>query len=212
MIRASVLTDGTSDRSLLPIIEWTVREAGVIADIDLQWADTRGVRPQMPGLAGRIVEAVRLYPCELLFIHRDAENEPREARITEIQAAIQVSQAGVPHIGVITVRMLEAWLLISESAIRRAASNPNGKNVLQLPALRQIEAIADPKERLFQLLRDASGRTGRRLQRFEAASARARITEYIDDFAPLRTLNSFRVFEEDLRNHVRVARLLERRD
>ena len=42
---------------------------------------------------------------------------------------------------VVPIRMTESWLLISEPAIRRAASNPRGREVIHLPRLQKMEEV-----------------------------------------------------------------------
>src|SRR5579872_4460722 len=134
-IRYTLLSDGVSDQRLMPIITWLLREH--LSDYAIQpaWADLRYL-PQRPRtLADRIRYSIDLYPCDLLFVHRDAEREPPANRRSEIQSAkdLVTECNAVPSICVIPVRMQEAWLLIDEQAIRRAAGNPNGKQPLILP-------------------------------------------------------------------------------
>ena len=93
--------------------------------------------------------------------------------------------------------MQEAWLLFDEQAIRAAAGNPNGRQLLDLPRLSDVERLPDPKERLRQLVRQASGLRGRRLARLDDHPHR--VADFIDDFAPLRQLAAFQVFEAELR-------------
>lgn len=95
------------------------------------------------------------------------------------------------YLPIVPVRMTEAWLLSSESAIRRAASNPNGRTPLDLPPWNQWEKKPDPKEILFQALRTASGRHGRRLNGFSEQSARHRVAELTRDFSSLERLEAF---------------------
>lgn len=94
--------------------------------------------------------------------------------------------------------MTEAWLLFDEPAIRLAAGNPNGKIPLDMPQISIIEEIPDPKEFLFQMLREASGLSGRRLKKFNTGECRIRITELISDFSPLRQLSAFQRLEIDI--------------
>jgi hypothetical protein len=94
--------------------------------------------------------------------------------------------------------MQEAWLLIDQHAIRRAAGNPAGHIALDMPALNRIEALPDPKATLFRLLRLASDLAGRRLHRLNLASLRYRVAELIVDFSPLRNLPAFAALERDL--------------
>ena len=48
--------------------------------------------------------------------------------------------------------MTESWLLFNEPALRRAADNPLGRTMLELPRARDVEAIPDPKALLHRLL------------------------------------------------------------
>lgn len=98
-------------------------------------------------LAARIRESVRLYPCDLLFVHRDADREARDKRVEEIETAVTDTRldSATPCVCVIPVRMQEAWLLCDEEAIRYAAGNRNGRQSLELPILNQLETVADPK-------------------------------------------------------------------
>jgi hypothetical protein len=137
-----------------------------------------------------------------LFIHRDAENQGREVRVEEITQALAMicfeRRMEVPSVFVIPVRMQEAWLLIDESSIRRAAGNPSGRIPLNVPQRRHVETVADPKETLYGLLRTASGLTGRRLRRLDLAQSRYRLAELIADFSPLRDFPAFAALDRDV--------------
>jgi hypothetical protein len=93
--------------------------------------------------------------------------------------------------------MTEAWLLVSEQAIRHASGNPNGTENLAMPALRAIEKIANPKELLRDKLRLASGLPSRRLRKFDPDRLRRRVAELIPDMTVLRALPSFQRFENE---------------
>lgn len=200
-IRYTLITDGSSDRALLPILTWVLREKGDVRLVQSEWADLRRL-PQPPkSLNDRILCAIDLFPCDLLFIHRDAEREDPETRYKEIRdAIIEATKLGfqAPTICVVPVRMTEAWLLFDEPAIRLAAGNPNGKNPLNVPDLSVIEQIPNPKDVLFEILREASGLTGRHLKRFNMAESRIRVTELVSDFSPLRNLSAFQRLEKDI--------------
>ena len=202
-IRYTLITDGSSDRALIPILTWVLREKGEVKRIQPEWAELRRL-PHIPQTLGeRILTAVDLFPCDLLFIHRDAEGEVPDLRYEEIRNALKEAATKdfqIPAICVVPVRMTEAWMLINESAIRFAAGNPNGTEPLNLPDVSALEQIPDPKELLFELLREASGLQGRRLKTFKMAESRTRITELIGDFSPLRRLKAFRRLEEDVSN------------
>jgi len=191
-LRYTLLTDGSSDRVLIPILNWLIDRA----DIPYQDLFAAPMPPVGNVLKNRVEAALRLYPCDLLFVHRDAENQRFDERIGEIQREL----AGVDnhYVPIVPVRMTEAWLLSSESAIRRAAGNPNGEMELGLPTWREWDHKSDPKKILFDALRNASGLQGRHLRRFHEHAARHRVAELTGDFSPLEQLSAF----AHLRNNV----------
>lgn len=140
-----------------------------------------------------------LYPCDLLFVHRDAEGESRETRVAEIREHMEESGSAQTAICVVPIRMQEAWLLFDEAAVRAAADNPRGRMPLDIPPIRKLEEIPDPKNLLWNLLEEASGlRSGRR-RRFDPAPRIHRLADLIEDFSPLRRLSAFQSLEEELR-------------
>jgi len=198
----TLLSDGSSDKALQPIIEWVLQENGVTGAIQGEWADLRRL-PQPPAnLWERIVWAVRLYPCDILFVHRDAEKQPPDCRLGEISDAANRAADEVdlpPYVCVIPVRMHEAWLLVDANAIRRAAGNPSGSMPLNLPSIASIEDLPDPKKILHDLLKQASGLSKRRLRSFHYRECALNIGRFIKDKSILRRLPAFCSFEEDLR-------------
>lgn len=200
-IRYTLISDGPSDRALLPILTWVLREKGNVTRVQPEWADLGRLPSPPKNLRDRILLAIDLFPCDLLFIHRDAEQQEPKRRCEEIDSAIREAASQgfrTPAVCVVPVRMTEAWLIFDEVAIRFAAGNPNGKNPLNLPELSKIEQIPNPKNILFQVLREASGLTARRLKKLNLAGARIRITELITDFSPLQALSAFGELEKKI--------------
>lgn len=197
----TLLTDGSSDRTLIAPITWSLRKALPDCAIQSEWADLRSLPNRPHGLAQRIKYAIDLFPCDILFVHRDAERERPAVRVSEIRNALNESRgdATVSTVCVVPVRMTEAWFLFDEPALRRAAGNPNGRNTLALPHVPTLERIADPKELLHDLLREASGLSGRRLKRFRPAESAYRLSELIDDFALLGVLPAFQAMQLEIR-------------
>jgi hypothetical protein len=204
-LRYTLLSDGASDRALIPILNWLLRQHLPALPIQSEWADLRQLRQPPRLLPARITAALDLYPCDLLFVHRDAEGAPHRSRVEEIETAIQEARAvhegaGLPpHVVVVPVRMTEAWLLFDEAAIRRAAGNPNGRVPLDLPA-GDPEEIPDPKQLLHDLLKTASELGGRRLGAFRPHEKVHRIPEFIGAFDPLRRLVAFSSLEQQVRD------------
>jgi len=146
-----------------------------------------------------------LYPCDLLFVHRDAERASPESRLAEIADALKKARSRIdlpPAVCVVPVRMQEAWLLFDVQAIRKAAGNPNGRAVLNLPRVGDLETKPNPKKLLNELLCRASELKGRHLKRFKRSIAPARVAEFIDDFGPLRDLCAFKKLEDDIKEIV----------
>jgi hypothetical protein len=194
LLRFTLVADGSSDEVLMPILVWLIEQhrpgmriAGAFARLS---ADVGNRLPS------RLPVALRNFPCDLCFVHRDAEGESYEARSQEIGNA----SAGLetPCVPVIPVRMTEAWLFSDERAIRFASGNASGRLPIGLPNRRTWEVMADPKQRLFTVLCEASGRSGRALRKFSPERARSLITSHTENFAGLRGLASFDALEANL--------------
>jgi len=161
-----------------------------------------GLPPVSSGLRARIDSALELFPCDFLFVHRDAEGVDATVRQQEIEANWSDSHKTAVLICVVPVRMTEAWLVANEKPIRSAVGNPNGTESLDLPAVKDIESSPDPKEILFTALKAASGLNTSRKRRFKPHEFRHRVSELTEDLAPLRKLNSFRHLEAQIKRHL----------
>ena len=202
ILRFTLVTDGSSDIVLLPILRWLLIENGVTIAIEAKWADLRRLQKKSLKLKDKILSALEFYPCELLFIHRDAEREPREKRIEEIKKALKEVGAVPSNVCVIPVRMQEAWLLFNENAIRSAAGNRNGRMQLTIPPLSKLETLSNPKDDLHDLLRQASGLQGRRLKNFNVRNQVRRVADFVNDYSSLRELPAFLALENDIKQTI----------
>lgn len=200
-LTCTLVADGSSDRTLVPVLNWLLSRHQLARPASVTWADLGRLRNPPRTLENRIRVALDLYPADLLFVHRDAEAEPHERRRAEIERALlnSVQSLGiVPAVMVIPVRMMEAWLLFNEPAIRTAAGFPTGRMDLELPRMAECEELANPKRLLHDALRRATGNTGRRLRRFNVDAAVHNVASRIDDFSPLDRLPAFAKLNEDL--------------
>ncbi len=205
-LNITLVTEGTSDIALIPHIRWLLRQNGITNPIEFTWADLRHLprNIEIKGLSKKISLAIELYPCNILFVHRDSDNRPVEERETEILNAIENLEGTKPDyfVCVIPVKETEAWLLFDENAIRRAAGNRYGNELLELPKLKDLENLADPKQLLNDKLKIASGRKGRRLAKFNVGHSVTLISEYIEDFTPLRNLSAFNRLETKIKEMI----------
>jgi hypothetical protein len=199
-ISYTLVTDGSSDKCLMPIINWVIKNRleNLEYSLEAQWAELRNLPKPPKHLHDKIIKAVDIFPCDIVFIHRDAENQSFALREEEIKQAIVYSEIKIPFVCIVPIKMQEAWLLIEEDAIRAAAANPNGSVRLKLPTVSDLESLPHPKDILHSLLKQASELSGRRLDKFPYHKAAIYVSETIADFSALRYLPGFRRFEESL--------------
>ena len=142
---------------------------------------------------------------DLLFVHRDADHyrDTKDAgpgkRYDEIHEAVPSASHSCQYVGVVPVRMTEAWLLVDKCEIRRVAGKPDNRCNLDLPALRGIERIGNPKQCLQELLLQAGSPSGRRRQNFKSkfGSHRRQLIENLPVGGPLEWLPSWVRFRDD---------------
>lgn len=206
-LKYSLLSDGTSDDVLVNIIDWTIRAVGFQGVLQSQFVEFQFVKDRPRDLRERICKGLELFPCDLLFIHRDAEGQNPSRRLEEIRDALP---GDIGYVPIIPVRMTEAWLLFDGNAICTAADNPEYASKIKIPPLRKLESLADPKKVLFDFMIEASMCSGRRLDDFKRGYSQRyrRVAQLIDDYSPLRKLSAFRKFEQDCRNTLSRFRLL----
>lgn len=207
IIRVLFLGEGPSDSGIVPQIENLAARSGfelAITDPDLG----RLPNPPGKGVAEKLRATVEIGGrYDLVVIHRDADRDGREARLTEITQAVADNAPNSCYTPVIPVRMTEAWLLTDESELRHVAGNPRGKCKLNLPPPRKVEAVPDPKKLLRDSLAMASELSGRKLSRFhERFSAhRRQLLERLDPDGPIGLVPSWRDFVADLEAGLRSA-------
>lgn len=205
MIVVTLLGDGPTDRRLVPIIEWVVEQCPSVQEqgFRTQVADLRGLLAGPSRLSQRIERAFELWPCDVLFVHRDAERETVASRTEEIERASRAAR--IPRwVPVVPVRMTEAWLLIDERAIRLAAGSPDARTSLGIPRPSGLEDIPDPKSLLHRALEAAGRKRGRHLKRFkrDIEERIERVAALIEGFETLRQLPAFATFETEARRVV----------
>ena len=207
-ISYTLVSEGSSDRALIPHLTWLLEQNGIEIPIDYKWADFSFVKNKPKGLIEKIKVGFDLYPSDILFVHRDSDRESIKNRKSEIEnAVVEVFKDKHPiYICVIPVRMQEAWLLFDVNAIRRASANPRGRVKLDLPKLKNVEKIADPKSLLNELIQKASELHGRHLRRLNLSHSVSQVSQNITDFSPLRELNAFQILESDIQQVVNLIK------
>jgi hypothetical protein len=196
-VTCTLVADGSSDRVLVPLLDMLLDEHCPGPYRSPHFVDLPAGLP----LIERIKAALDLYPCDLLFVHRDAEKESLALRVNEIRNALTDFGPTPTSIAIVPVRMTESWLLVDEQAIRTAAGNPSGKVALDLPGLARIESLPDPKQVLFDALRTASELPPNRLRKFYPEEKRHRVTDLMNSLDRLRRLPSFQHLEHQIQQH-----------
>lgn len=187
-ISFAIVSDGGTDRVLVPIVQWAIHRIDPVVEI---------LEPEFRKRKGGVKEFLRSYHpgAMLIFVHRDAEGESYETRLAEFDG---VDRRGV--VPVIPVKMTEAWIAFDRFAIAQAAGKPSAK--IRVPSISNLESITDPKKLIENLLLEAAGNpTGRRRKIFkrDIVDRRVDVASLITDFAPLEGLSAFREFQLLLR-------------
>ena len=196
ILRYTLVADGSSDQVLMHVIDWLI--ACHRPELTVAGSFARDLGKVGGRLADRLPAVLRLFPCDMLFVHRDTEGGTLAERVREIDAAVRpLHSHWVP---VVPARMTEAWLLSDVAAIRAAAGNKHGRARLDLPSRREWETLADPKQLLLDALVIASEKTRRAQTRFAPHKARALVAALTADFSPLRGLAAFDALEASLLN------------
>lgn len=183
----SIVADGGTDRLLVPIIEWAIHRVDPHVEI---------LEPQFRKRRGGVKEDLeRQDPGDMLvFVHRDSEGLRLGERLQEFDGVERLDV--VP---VVPVQMSEAWILFDARAIAKAAGAPSAR--IGAPRVAELESIANPKQRLDDLLVAAagnpSGRRGRTFRR-SIVARRVSVAEYIADYSPLEQVPAFIAFQDSL--------------
>lgn len=197
VLRVTLLCDGPYDEELLHPIRWLLHTKQCHLD-SLKVADLQRVNPKPTTLRERADTAVDLYPCQILFVHRDSERTSPHDRLSEIRTELHgVSYCYIP---IIPVRMTEAWFLHSEEAIRGASGNPNGTAMIEPPRPQDVSTVANPKDYMSELLIKANGASGRRLKKVRQRLPQMRriVAQWTDCFQPLLENKEFRGLSEEI--------------
>ncbi|MEU2041732.1 hypothetical protein [Nocardia niwae] len=192
--------EGTSDLPLAEIVETLFIDRDV--EVRLSKPDYALLGKVPKDVASRVGAGLRLLggPVDLVVVHRDADNAGPDERRNEIESAVRSVSDSVRAMPVIPVRMTEAWLLLDEGAIRRVAGNPRGRTNLNLPSVRKIESVPDPKQLLQQCIITAADCTGRRREQVAKrfSEHRRQLLRSIDCSGPITQLPSWQQLVKDI--------------
>lgn len=156
--------EGSTDESFLSsVIRRITTEILVKYDRGDVWSDIIliPVKPQKNGSQEQKILAAATEACgyHLLIVHADAD-APTSVKAHKMlfdpglklvrQAGESACQDLLP---IIPIQEMEAWLLTDKSALLKELGTNKSASELGIPPLRQIESIAQPKERLEHIVR-----------------------------------------------------------
>lgn len=194
-VRFVLLAEGPSDGPLVPHLEKLCLRAGASVASGY-WLDFRRVK-EPPGrrLVDQLAWLMRNTSFNLLFIHRDADDADDDQARSTIEKGVREASVVTPHVPVVPIQELEAWLLLDEPMLRSIAGNPRGRQPLELPKPKEVERRARPKEVLKAALKTAE-KPGRRTQPF--GHGRQQLLERLDLDGPINQLEAWKKLLADV--------------
>jgi hypothetical protein len=193
-IRFLLVVEGSSDRALRIPLEKLCFQCGA-DEVHGVAPDLRRFQSESRTVEDKVRKALKVEPdVDVIFVHRDADSPDPSSRFSEIDAALESIDQEKPWVSVIPIQATEAWALVDEEAIRRASENPNGSVPLDVPSPNIVESITNPKDRLFDLMIEASEYSGRRLSKFKQRIHKKRffLIEKLDINGPLCRIPAWR--------------------
>lgn len=193
-----LVAEGTSDYVfLLPLIRRLLLDLCVDAELVAvaEPIELRGEGPTRRDKIARAVERAR-QEVDVVVVHADGRGQLDRVRAEQVVPGLEAArELGVPSVGAVPVKEMEAWALCDGDALRRAFSTALGDGDLGVPSRpAEVERIVDPKA----ALRCLHGRIVGRRRTSRAVSFLPRLAEEVS-LARLRGVPAFAEFESELR-------------
>jgi hypothetical protein len=212
----ALYTEGATDNRFLPLIvqrtaeELLLQRASQVVDV-LPVQVIQGIKQE--SRAEAILQAAKQSQgYQLLLIHSDADDRSASAALSErIQPGLDlVAQQPVnvelcrDLVPIVPVTMIEAWMLADAEALCEIMRTEQSLQDLTIPTSPDaIERIAYPKDRLAQILRNASAYRSRRRRREHTVSELYEPLGQQIDLSKLGRLSAYQTFQEDLASALR---------
>lgn len=201
-IRFLLVAEGSSDENLIAHIETLLINCGA--------KEASGTMPDLTifrekigrSIKDKVDASIKLEPnVDVIFVHRDADNAGIEAREIEIINQTEHIKEKYTIIPMIPTKEMEAWLLLDEEQIKRAAENIHYAHPIKLPKPNTVEHINNPKQHLEDILVKISELNGRKLEKFKKQfpQKRALLAQNLDPEGPVCFVPS----HAKLRQHIR---------
>lgn len=153
-----------------------------------------------------LAAAQEAHGYHILFVHADADDDLRErAYVERVEPGIRrvyEAQANGWNVctdltPIIPVQATEAWLLADADALREVIGTNASNADLAIPiAPREIEGLADPKQRLIDIVRQSMAARPRRRRRLNIGEIYEPMAERLH-LVQLQRLPAYRQFVDD---------------
>lgn len=198
-IRFVLIAEGSAEGELVPHLRRLCVEAGAREAIGTFPDLARLPSPPGRSVGAKVAAVLALDDSlDLIFVHKDADARDASSARNEISVGTADARADLETVPVVPIQEFEAWLLVSEQAIRDVVGKPNGRADLRIPT--RIESAARPKEILKRALAAASETRGRRLaavKRLFGVHRRILISR-IDIHGPITALGAWQQLRADV--------------
>jgi hypothetical protein len=165
--------EGSTDKIFLPpVIRRSTLEVLAKHPKADGWNDINiiPIKPQKNGSQAQkvLAAATEARGCHLLIVHADADGPTAiQARTNQFDPGLKLVKQAKGNIcqdllPIIPIQEIEAWLLADKEALLRELGMAKNLGELGIPPVRQIESIAQPKERLENIIRIANRSRPRR--------------------------------------------------
>jgi hypothetical protein len=205
-IRFALIAEGGTEKPLVRVVDELCRRAGG-TDVTGLWANEFLARHATgKGLATQIQKLLEHQTeINLLFVHKDADAADDAHVRRELE--FKISSLACPRtVSIVPIQETEAWLLTDAEALRTVTGNPRGANSLELPKLKHIERLANPKEKLRDALIKAA-KPGRQQQLIRSndktfGKLRRTLLEQLDIDGPVNQLSAWTKLVRDINEAV----------
>ncbi len=156
--------EGSTDETFLPpVIRRVTLEVLAKYHRADAWSDIIiiPIKPQKHGSQAQkiLAAATEARGYHLLIIHADADGPmATQARENQFDPGLELvkqanNDACQDLLPIIPIQEIEAWLLVDKEALLKELETNKSASELGIPPIRQIESIAQPKERLESIIR-----------------------------------------------------------
>ena len=155
------ITEGNTDKRFLGnIIRRTFEDALFEADGQVEVFDPQHILIQSDSFVEEVIKSAKEAKwAHVLCIHTDADDSSEDSalnhKITPAFKAVNEELGAICKnlVPIVPVQMTEAWMLADKNILKEEIGTTRSDGDLQLPRLKSIEGISDPKGTIINAIR-----------------------------------------------------------